>query len=63
MNYQLHNENNEFNIYETNTKQVIKTLKTKDEGKKLIRHLNFGGGFDGYTPPFFLKSFTFKFKT
>jgi hypothetical protein len=32
---------------------VIKTSVKKDEGRSLLRHLNMGGGFDGFTPAFF----------
>jgi len=44
-------------VIETTTSQTIKTAKTVDEAKKLARHLNLGGGFDGFTPNFFLKNF------
>lgn len=43
-----------YEIVETSTNQVIKTDMTQAEAKSLCRHMNFGGGFDGWTPEFFL---------
>jgi len=45
-----------YDILETATDQtVIEGIHGyKDEAKKLCRHLNMGGGFDGNTPSFFL---------
>jgi hypothetical protein len=42
-------------VVETGTQQIMKSDMTKDEAKTLCRHLNFGGGFDGFTPNFFLQ--------
>lgn len=39
---------------ETKEEIVIRTFKTKEEAKTFSRHLNLGGGFDGWTPDFFL---------
>jgi hypothetical protein len=55
MNYKINENNGKFEIYEMPTKQSIKTFDTKEKAKALMRKLNFGGGFDGLTPPFFLK--------
>ena len=44
-------------VIETTTNQVIKKFENTEEAKKACRHLNLGGGFDGYTPNFFLKTF------
>jgi hypothetical protein len=41
------------NLIEVHTGLVIKTSVKKDEGRSLLRHLNMGGGFDGFTPAFF----------
>lgn len=46
-----------FDIIETNTNQVVFTSNQKD-AKMFMRHLNLGGGFDGWTPSFVLKKFT-----
>jgi hypothetical protein len=35
---------------------VIALFKNQDEAKKLMRHLNLGGCFDGFTPTFFIKN-------
>lgn len=68
VNYKVYNTGTwEFDVYskvsghflhavvETNTNQVIKTDMAQAEAKALCRHLNFGGGFDGFTPAFFLE--------
>jgi hypothetical protein len=41
-------------IIETKTGQTIKHNIGLSKAKTLVRHLNFGGGFDGFTPAFFL---------
>lgn len=41
-------------VVENTTGHVIKTDMTHGQAKTLCRHLNFGGGFDGFTPAFFL---------
>ena len=55
-NYKIVEENNAFNVFEVPTEQVIKTFSDNKEARKFLRHLNLGGGFDGWTPTFFLKS-------
>jgi hypothetical protein len=42
-----------YEVVEVGTHQIIKSDITKEEAKTLCRHLNFGGGFDGWTPAFF----------
>jgi hypothetical protein len=41
-------------ILETKTDQIIKRGVRMSKAKELVRHLNFGGGFAGSTPAFFL---------
>jgi hypothetical protein len=41
-------------ILETKTNQIVKERLGMKQAKEMIRHLNFGGGFDGWTPTFFL---------
>ena len=41
-------------ILEVKTDQVVKRGLGIRKAKELVRHLNFGGGFDGSTPAFFL---------
>lgn len=42
-----------WDLVEIPTGQVIKYSLKKNEAKELLRHLNMGGGFDGFTPAFF----------
>lgn len=41
-------------VVETTTNQTIKSDIGLSKAKALARHLNMGGGFDGFTPAFFL---------
>ena len=41
-------------ILETKTDQIVKRGLGIRKAKELVRHLNFGGGFNGSTPAFFL---------
>ena len=41
-------------ILETKTDQIVKRGLPMHRAKEMVRHLNFGGGFDGFTPAFFL---------
>jgi hypothetical protein len=41
-------------ILETKTDQIIVKSMRMSKAKEMVRHLNFGGGFDGSTPAFFL---------
>lgn len=45
-----------FNILETPTNQIVASdiPAYNNQAKSLCRHLNMGGGFDGFTPSFFL---------
>ena len=47
-----------YDVLEETTSQVIKSFPGDkfSEARALMRHLNLGGGFDGFTPTFFLKS-------
>jgi hypothetical protein len=45
-----------YEVVEANTNQIIRSNLTQGEAKALCRHLNFGGGFDGFTPAFFLQN-------
>ena len=58
MNYNLvEGECNVYNVLETTTDQVIKSFPGDKflEARAFMRHLNLGGGFDSWTPTFFLK--------
>jgi len=41
-------------ILETKTDQTVVKGVRMSKAKEMVRHLNFGGGFDGSTPAFFL---------
>jgi hypothetical protein len=45
-------DNESFNVYEKGTNNFIKTFSNHSDARKLKDHLNFGGGFDGWTPNF-----------
>ena len=55
MNYRINIKNNIFEVVEVTTNYIIKSFTLHKEAKDLMRHLNLGGGFDGFTPRFFLK--------
>ncbi len=42
-------------VIEVPTGLTISSQVPVDEARELCRHLNFGGGFDGCTPAFFLE--------
>ena len=46
---------NAFHVVETASGRSIKQFPLKTEAVKLLRFLNLGGGFDGWSPSFFLK--------
>ena len=65
VNYKITNENQLIDIgagyverggdiLETKTNQIVKEGLGMRQAKEMVRHLNFGGGFDGWTPAFFL---------
>lgn len=50
-------DRSKYDVFETATDQVIKSYAGDkfSEARKFMRHLNLGGGFDGWTPTFFLR--------
>lgn len=54
MNYKLVEDENKkiYYVKETTTDLNIEFFKDFSEAKKFMRHLNLGGGFDGFTPQF-----------
>ena len=44
-----------YSVKEIKTDQIIRTYKVWKKAKQLMKHLNNGGGFAGWTPSFFLK--------
>lgn len=49
VNYKVVNDT----VVEQTTGQVVKDGLLSHDAQALCRHLNFGGGFDGWTPGFF----------
>ena len=49
------------NVVELPTGHAIYKEVTIKEAKSACRHLNFGGGFDGWTPAFFLQKTNFSY--
>jgi hypothetical protein len=56
MNYKINGKAKKFEVVEVATEQTIRIFPSKEKAKTLLRHLNLGGGFDGWTPSFVLKS-------
>ena len=59
VNYKIVNASGGFgemaaDIVETKTDQIVIKSVCMAKAKEMVRHLNFGGGFDGSTPAFFL---------
>ena len=44
-----------YTVVENETMHVMRSGLSKNKANALMRHLNFGGGFDGCTPEFFLQ--------
>ena len=54
MNYNIIKQNDFVSsIFETRTEQYVALSLPANEAKDLCRSLNFGSGFDGFTPSFF----------
>ena len=58
MNYKIKMTESGFSVMETSTNQIIREFKGLEPARKVLRHLNLGGGFDGWTPQFFLHDFS-----
>ena len=59
MNYRMIEKDGLFRVMEKPTEMIIASLPTKEEARKFLRHLNFGGGFDGFTPAFMRQKYFF----
>jgi hypothetical protein len=57
MGYRVHRQNDKFKVVEIVDGEVkeISSGMRQEDAKTLSRSLNFGGGFDGRTPDFFLQ--------
>jgi hypothetical protein len=56
VNYKIQQVENVYEIIETQTGNIIAGNLDQHQAKTACRHLNFGGGFDGHTPEFFLQN-------
>jgi hypothetical protein len=59
VNYKIFSNETKHTVVETTTMQEIRVFQEKDEAKNLMRFLNLGGAFDGWTPRFILKNIIF----
>jgi hypothetical protein len=55
--YQIKKNGRDWDIYETQTEQVIETCSSVLEAQIVKTHLNRGGGFAGWTPMFMLQKY------
>jgi len=51
-----------YTIIEEQTNKIVKSSVVFNDVKKLVKHLNCGGGFDGWSPDFFFKQANITFK-
>ncbi len=56
LDYKIVEKDGKFSILETATEYTIKTFETREEAKKVMKFLNLGGGFAGFTPSFILNN-------
>lgn len=61
-NYKIKAHDMLVDVVEIPTSQTIATFNNKPDARKMMRFLNGGGGFNGSTPPFFLKDVYIKLK-
>jgi hypothetical protein len=52
VNYKIVANNGLFDVVEKKTGHVVHTHHFASEAKKIMKHLNLGGGFDGFSPNF-----------
>ena len=55
-NYEIKKNGEVYDLMETRTEQVIGTYSDVLKAQVAKTHFNRGGGFDGWTPSFFLKN-------
>jgi len=56
LDYKIIEKDGKFHIEEKATEHIIKTFDTREEAKKVMKFLNLGGGFAGFTPSFVLNN-------
>lgn len=57
MSYGVRKGNEGYNIYEKDTEQIIELGITEKYARDVVRKLNLGSGFNGWTPSFFTIKF------
>lgn len=55
MNYKIVSNSGNFDVIENMTEQTVRSFTDQKEARKLLRHLNLGGGFDGWSPSFMIR--------
>lgn len=53
--YKVVEKDGKFCVKEQATDYIIKTFDSREEAKKVMKFLNLGGGFAGFSPNFFVK--------
>jgi hypothetical protein len=53
MSYYIKQQDAKYQIVEKGTELVVQEFVDKDKARARQRHLNLGGGFNGFTPEFF----------
>lgn len=48
-------EDGTFGVYEKNTRLIVENYSKYCDAKKVLREMNLGGSFDGWTPSFLAK--------
>jgi hypothetical protein len=59
MGYRVHKQDDKYKVVEVNEGEVkdVATGLEEDKAKEISRGLNYGNGFDGFTPDFFCNRF------
>lgn len=58
-NYSIEENNGIYSVVEYLTEQTVGKFSDKLEARKFLRHLNLGGGFDGWSPAFMFRPIEF----
>lgn len=61
-NYVIKKNGDFWDVVETQTDQVVKSCATPCKAQVFKTSLNLGGGFDGWTPTFFVKNYSHTLK-
>tara|TARA_R110000851_G_scaffold141324_2_gene279152 strand:- start:2422 stop:2613 length:192 start_codon:yes stop_codon:yes gene_type:complete len=62
MKYKTVRRNRKYCILEVDTDQILACFKTQDIANNNMNYLNYGGGFDGWTPEFLcIKELKYKY--